>query len=736
MLALLCALSLLPSQPAAPSGRAGSLFGRDNLVAWCVVPFDARKRTPPERVAMLQSAGVRKLAWDWRDEHLARMDEEFGLLRKSNIELSAVWFPAALLGPGEKILQAAAKHRHTPQLWVSLGDPAPGKDQAAKVRAAAAVLAPIAIAGNKQGCKLALYNHGGWFGEPENQVQVLSALKQSTGIDAGIVYNLHHGHDHLARLAPMLKAIRPHLLCVNLNGMDTDGDKFGRKILQMGQGARDLECLRAILDSGYTGPIGVLGHTEHDAELTLRDNLDGLAWLNRKLAGGDAGPAPRPRTPVPARIEPKPPSPPGDPGWLAEGRPEYRDPPITAEARAKMGDASNFRILLASETKNSPTHWELFTAPGKGTLSVFMPGRKPDHLHSDKVVADGGEHTVGLVLTENEVELWVDGAQVAKGPVKGAGLKSLEGNLGLGRLAEGGLDTGGTLRWARLRSGRHAPHQAIAVPVADGSTLGLWDFTKPPAGNAHPDGSRLANPARRVIDPKPLGKPPIGFDPEVQKNLLALSLEKGNAERGAALFSSAKQACLSCHKVGEAGGKVGPELTLLATCQPPEAIVEAVLWPNRTVRPEYRAWQVATAEGKVLQGYLEAGAPGKTRLRDSATGKIVEIADSEIEEKKEIGSLMPGGVIESLGDQDRADLVRFLLDLGKDPSAARRVAEHASFSHKAEAFPFGREPIDTQSNPLWNAFPNRERLYDFYSKEARHFAGQSKRPAVVQAFPG
>ena len=736
MLALLCALSLLPSQPAAPSGRAGSLFGRDNLVAWCVVPFDARKRTPPERVAMLQSAGVRKLAWDWRDEHLARMDEEFGLLRKSNIELSAVWFPAALPGPGEKILQAAAKHRHTPQLWVSLGDPAPGKDQAAKVRAAAAVLAPIAIAGNKQGCKLALYNHGGWFGEPENQVHVLSALKQSTGIDAGIVYNLHHGHDHLARLAPMLKAIRPHLLCVNLNGMDTDGDKFGRKILQMGQGARDLECLRAILDSGYTGPIGVLGHTEHDAELTLRDNLDGLAWLNRKLAGGDAGPAPRPRTPVPARIEPKPPSPPGDPGWLAEGRPEYRDPPITAEARAKMGDASNFRILLASETKNSPTHWELFTAPGKGTLSVFMPGRKPDHLHSDKVVADGGEHTVGLVLTENEVELWVDGAQVAKGPVKGAGLKSLEGNLGLGRLAEGGLDTGGTLRWARLRSGRHAPHQAIAVPVADGSTLGLWDFTKPPAGNAHPDGSRLANPARRVIDPKPLGKPPIGFDPEVQKNLLALSLEKGNAERGAALFSSAKQACLSCHKVGEAGGKVGPELTLLATCQPPEAIVEAVLWPNRTVRPEYRAWQVATAEGKVLQGYLDSGAPGKTRLRDSATGKIVEIADSEIEDKKEIGSLMPGGVIESLGDQDRADLVRFLLDLGKDPSAARRVAEHASFSHKAEAFPFGREPIDTQSNPLWNAFPNRERLYDFYSKEARHFAGQSKRPAVVQAFPG
>ena len=177
MLQLLCVSFLVQSGQPAQADRAKALFAPDNLVAWCVVPFDAKKRTPPQRVKMLQDAGVRKLAWDWRDEHLATMDDEFALLKNSSIELTAVWFPASLSGPGEKILQAAAKHGHKPQLWVSLGDPAPGKPQPDKVKAAANTLAPIVVAGNKQGCKVALYNHGGWFGEPENQLQIIATLK-------------------------------------------------------------------------------------------------------------------------------------------------------------------------------------------------------------------------------------------------------------------------------------------------------------------------------------------------------------------------------------------------------------------------------------------------------------------------------------------------------------------------------------------------------------------------------
>ena len=55
--------------------------------------------------------------------------------------------------------------------------------------------------------------------------------------------------------------------------------------------------LKIIAESGYQGPIGILGHTQDDAEQRLQDNLDGLAWLVKQLEGKEPGPRPKPRTP-------------------------------------------------------------------------------------------------------------------------------------------------------------------------------------------------------------------------------------------------------------------------------------------------------------------------------------------------------------------------------------------------------------------------------------------------------
>jgi hypothetical protein len=88
----------------------------------------------------------------------------------------------------------------------------------------------------------------------------------------------------------------PHLLCLNLNGMVKGGDKAGKKIVPLAQGELDVEMLTVIRDSGYAGPIGILGHTDDDAEERLADNLDGLAWLRVKLSGKDPGPKPKCRT--------------------------------------------------------------------------------------------------------------------------------------------------------------------------------------------------------------------------------------------------------------------------------------------------------------------------------------------------------------------------------------------------------------------------------------------------------
>ncbi|MFM8272356.1 MAG: sugar phosphate isomerase/epimerase family protein [Gemmata sp.] len=291
--ALLVTLLLYPTRATpAEAPRAPALFANDNLVAWCIVPFDAKKRGPAERVAMLKKLGFKKYAYDWRAEHLPTFDDEVALLKKANIELAAVWFPANLGDDARQLLAVIKKHDVKPQLWVTMGAPA-GAAQAGKVESAAKALRPIAEEAAKLGCSVALYNHGGWFGEPENQIALIEALKLK---NVGIVYNQHHGHEHFERFPELLKLMKPHLLALNINGSAKGGDKVGKKILPLGAGELDLNLLTQIRDSGYTGPIGILGHTQDDAAERLADNLDGLKWLLPQMEGLQAGPKPKYRT--------------------------------------------------------------------------------------------------------------------------------------------------------------------------------------------------------------------------------------------------------------------------------------------------------------------------------------------------------------------------------------------------------------------------------------------------------
>jgi hypothetical protein len=265
-------LLLLFSRPAV----AADVFAPANRVAWCIVPFDAKKRGPAERVEMLQRLGFTKYAYDWRVEHLPTFGTEVGLLKKAGITLQAVWFPAGVGKDGEELLRVLQAHNVKTQLWVMLPQPDAKLSQDEKVKAVAEQVKTLAQRAAKDGHKLGLYNHGGWTGEPDNLVAVVRACRET---NVGVVYNLHHGHDHLAKFADHLKAMLPHLLCLNLNGMKADGEKVGQKILCIGEGNDDAKLLKVIKDSGYAGPVGVLGHTDHDVEDRLADNLNGLDCL-------------------------------------------------------------------------------------------------------------------------------------------------------------------------------------------------------------------------------------------------------------------------------------------------------------------------------------------------------------------------------------------------------------------------------------------------------------------------
>ncbi len=284
---------------------APGLFAKANLVAWCIVPFDAKKRGPEERAAMLERMHIKGLAYDYRAEHIPTFDAEMEALKRHHIELTAWWFPGALTDEAKGILEVLKRHKLQTQLWIT-GGGEPTKtpeNQRAHVESEAARLKPIAQEAAKIGCTVALYNHGGWFGEPENQIEIIERLKQEGVMNVGIVYNQHHGHDHLERFAALMRKMKPHLVAFNLNGMTRGGDKVGKKILPLGQGELDLGLLKTLRDSGWHGPVGILNHTDEDAEARLLDNLDGLDWLLPQLDGRASGPKPKPRSwrdPAPA----------------------------------------------------------------------------------------------------------------------------------------------------------------------------------------------------------------------------------------------------------------------------------------------------------------------------------------------------------------------------------------------------------------------------------------------------
>ena len=481
---LLCALLLtLLALPAAEP-----LYDLKNLAAWCIVPFDNQKRTPEQRAAMVAKMGITKVAYDWRAENIPEFEAEILAYRKHGIEYFAFW------SQHDEAFRLFEKYQLHPQIWMMMTGK--GETQEAKVRSAAEGLLPTVAKAAKIGSKVAIYNHGGWGGEPENMVAVCEYLKAKHAVtNIGIVYNLHHGHGHLARLDEALKLMLPHLLCVNLNGMDVDGDAKGRKILPIGVGTQDLKVLRQVRASGYAGVIGILNHTQEDAEGRLLDNLDGLRHLVPQLDDLPPGPKPKYRT-WSDKPAPKPVAAPiqsaagGVPsfapeygkalagGMVAEGGAVFEQWPLTIEVRAQLNGKAGYNILVASSEKAASAHWEIYSHAKRGTLSVYAPGRGGD-FDTGVDICDGKWHDILVSLSDGAVKVWLDGKWVLERKPTAVGKEraAQQRQIGLGRLVEGTIGCDGIIDDVRISRGANEPTTWIKGPRKRMDiTLGLWSF--------------------------------------------------------------------------------------------------------------------------------------------------------------------------------------------------------------------------------------------------------------------
>ena len=255
----------------------------EEVTPWCIVNFDSLERSPIERIQMLKNMGFKKYGYNWDNKHLDNLKEEFTLAKENNIEITSIflWLNAkrdsiGKLSPAnERMLDLLSEVDYKPTIWLSFSDNFfKDRTQEQSLSKAIEFIKYIKIKADKIGCKIALYNHHGWFGNPYNQIEIIEALPNYS---LSMVYNFHHAHQYLDDFEKIAKKIKHYLSYVNINGMKREGPK----ILTIGDGDHEQEMIKIFIEEGFKGPWGILGHIKtEDVQKVLERNIKGIKSLN------------------------------------------------------------------------------------------------------------------------------------------------------------------------------------------------------------------------------------------------------------------------------------------------------------------------------------------------------------------------------------------------------------------------------------------------------------------------
>jgi putative membrane-bound dehydrogenase-like protein len=131
----------------------------------------------------------------------------------------------------------------------------------------------------------------------------------------------------------------------------------------------------------------------------------------------------------------------------------------------------------------------------------------------------------------------------------------------------------------------------------------------------------------------------------------------GDVAAGKSLFT---RHCATCHRVGDVGREIGPNLVAMQA-RGAEAILMGVLDPNREVQPQYVAHVAVTGDGRVVTGVIAAESPTSVTLR-TADGTQTTLSRDDIEELESTKkSLMPEGFEREIDIRGMGDLLSWLM---------------------------------------------------------------------------
>jgi len=153
---------------------------------------------------------------------------------------------------------------------------------------------------------------------------------------------------------------------------------------------------------------------------------------------------------------------------------------------------------------------------------------------------------------------------------------------------------------------------------------------------------------------------------EVLASLGQAKDKQRSLEHGREMFAVAL--CNRCHRLGEEGGAIGPDLSSASARYSRKDLVDAIVNPSRVIDEKYRDTRILTSDGEFLVGQLAGG--DKDQLFFSTNvlepSLITRIRRDHIESRQaSFVSPMPMGLLSTLTEEEVLDLMAWVESGGR-----------------------------------------------------------------------
>ncbi len=137
-------------------------------------------------------------------------------------------------------------------------------------------------------------------------------------------------------------------------------------------------------------------------------------------------------------------------------------------------------------------------------------------------------------------------------------------------------------------------------------------------------------------------------------------VEGGDAMRGREVFAAE---CSACHSIEGHGGRLGPDLSVIAQARSRESLTSSIREPDAVIPLGYRAVTLVTSDGERIRGAAKSEDAFSIQLVDTNQRLQGYFKSELVEIVRETESLMPEFGRDELGTRDFDDLLAYLATL-------------------------------------------------------------------------